>query len=139
MGKKNCQNEEKRQLNANTNRKTKTRTTKDIKVLFSNCDTLTNKLPELLAYVDSFQPLIIGLNEVKPKHYTRDLTIEEFKLKDYEIMPHPNITNKQSERGTILHIHNSLPAKQISIDVNGEYFEEVVFSEICLGESDICL
>ncbi len=86
--------------------------------------------------IDNFQPLIIGLNEVKPKHYVRDLTVEEFNLKDYEIMPHPNITDKQSGRGTILHIHNSLPAKQIEIDVNGEYFQEVVLSEICLGESD---
>ena len=135
MGKKDCQNEEKRkQLNPDA--KIRASDTRDIKVLFTNCDTLTNKMPELLTYIDNQHPLILGLNEVKPKHYRRDLTVEEFRLKNYEIMPHPNITEKDSSRGTILHVHNSLPAKQINIDVNGETFQEVVFSEISLGTHD---
>ena len=51
-------------------------------------------------------------------------------------MPHPNIEVKDSGRGTILHVHNSLPAKQIDIDINGATFQEVVFSEISLGAED---
>ncbi len=135
MGKANQENEEKRKQ-VNEDKKTRKTEASKIKVLFTNCDTLTNKMPELEAYIDSYQPMIIGLNEVKPKHYTRDLTVEEFRLKNYEIMPHPNIEVKDSGRGTILHVHNSLPAKQVEIDVNGATFQEVVFSEISLGAED---
>ncbi len=132
MGKKNCQDEEKGQ-EINKEKNTSKSQVRNIKVLFANCDTLTNKIPELSAYVNTFQPSIIGLNEVKPKNYTRNLTVDEFRIRDYEIMPHPNITDRDTGRGTILHVHNSLPAKQITIDVNGHYFEEVVFSEISIG------
>ncbi len=135
MGKKNCQNEKKRKQ-VNADKKTRQTDTGKLKVLFTNCDTLTNKLPELQAYIDNYQPMIIGLNEVKPKHFKRDLTVEEFRLNGYEIMPHPNIEVKDSGRGTILHVHNSLPAKQINIDINGEAFQEVVFSEVSLGAED---
>ena len=85
MGKKNCENkQEVDNIQVSTKKIAKT----EIKIIFSNCDTLTNKMAEFQATIDLYDPDIIGLNEVKPKHCKREITIAEFKITGYDIIPH---------------------------------------------------
>ena len=102
--------------------------------MFSNCDTLTNKMAEFQATIDLYDPDIISLNEVKPKHCKRDITIEEFKITGYDIIPHGNITQMNIGRGTMLYAKSHLNTTQIDVCSGAKGFEEVVFSKIWLGK-----
>ena len=106
---------------------------KKLNVLFSNCDTLTNKMPEFQANITLYSPDIIGLNEVKPKNSKTDITSEEFRVQGYHLLPHKNITQNEG-RGTVIYTKEDLNATQIDIDVNKESFEEAVFCKIRLDE-----
>ena len=49
--------------------KTKTHQIANIKCMYTNADTLTNKMPELKALVKDIQPSVIAITEVIPKNY----------------------------------------------------------------------
>ena len=49
--------------------KTKTHQIAKIKCMYTNADTLTNKMPELKALVKDIQPSVIAITEVIPKNY----------------------------------------------------------------------
>ena len=130
MGKKNCEN---KQEVDNIQVSTKKIANTEIKIMFSNCDTLTNKMEEFQATIDLSDPDIISLNEVKPKH-CRDITKEEFKIIGYDIIPHENITQMNIGRRTMLYAKSHLNATQIDVCSGAKGFEEVVFSKIWLGK-----
>ena len=46
--------------------------------VFTNADTLTNKMAELLALIKEHNPDIIGVNEVLPKFFKHQIYPEEF-------------------------------------------------------------
>ena len=72
--------------------------------MFLNADTLTNKMAELKVITDNIKPDILCINEVLPKNFTRQIHSEEFSLKDYEIVPHKNVTDNRG-RGSIIYTH----------------------------------
>ena len=95
---------------------------KALKCVFLNADTLSNKLSELQFLIDSETPQIIGINEVLPKNFTRQIFPEEFSITNYEMIAHPNV-EKNSGRGTIMYIHKNINYKQIEIKINDEQFQ----------------
>ena len=103
-----------------------------------NADVLTNKLPEFEFIINNDLPHIIGVNEVLPKNFKNQIFKEEFNLKNYDMLAHPNI-DKNTGRGSILYIHKSLNCKPLIIDEDSN-FEESIFAEINLknNETLIC-
>ena len=108
---------------------------KNLRGMFLNADSLTNKLPELEYITKDYMPHIIGINEVLPKNFSRKIYPEEFNLQDYEMITHPNV-EKNVGRGSLLYIHKSISYKQIDIKIGNHEFEEALFAEIELSGSD---
>ena len=107
----------------------------ELNCVFLNADTLTNKLSELHLQTKTERPHIIGINEVLPKNHNRQIHPEEFILDGYEMIIHPNV-NKNTGRGTLLYVHNTISHKQISISPDNEEFQEALFTEIKLNAKD---
>ena len=72
-----------------------------------------------------------------PKNIKNIIHKEEFEIKNYELFCSQNV-EKNSGRGSLLYIHNSLISKQIIIttDKHGNYFEENVLAEISINNKD---
>ena len=51
----------------------------------TNAETLTNKMSEFKLLIDEHGPDIICVSEVLPKSYSRKISAEEFKIKDYSL------------------------------------------------------
>ena len=64
--------------------------------------------------------VVIAISEVKPKHFKRQLTLQEYIMEGYA-MEIINIYENKG-RGMILFIHNSLPfrAHHFEVDTVGE-------------------
>ena len=102
-----------------------------------NADTLTNKMAEFQFIVKTQQPDIIGVNEVLPKNFNRQIYKEEFQLENYEMVAHSNIDENKG-RGSLLYLEKSLINKQIHIEP-GNAFEENILTEISLDENEVLL
>ena len=92
---------------------------------YSNADVLTkDKLTELKCRIknNSTPPHVIAISEVKPKHFKRQLTLQEYNLEGYS-METINM-NENKGRRMILFIHNSLPfqAHHFEVDFNEALF-----------------
>ena len=103
--------------------------------LFTNADTLTNKMAELQLRINIHKPHIIGINEVLPKFYREKIYPEQFAIKDYEMVPHPNIEANKG-RGSVLYIHKSIKFKEVKFNTS---LEEGIFAEIKLKGNDTLL
>lgn len=96
--------------------------------LYTNADCLTNKMPELKLHVKNSKPKIIGITEVKPKHFRYNLQNCELAIENYEMLSSNNVG-----RGASLYIHESIQAVQV--DFNSK-FEEAVWTSIKLVDGD---
>ena len=68
--------------------KAKTYQCSNIKCMYTNADTLTNKMPELKTLVKDTQPSVIAITEVIPKNYRFPVQKAEIKIsEDYDIFP----------------------------------------------------
>ena len=65
------------------NRKTNINRISKLKCMYTNCDTLTNKICELKLAIDSNDPDIIVLSEVTPKNNCYILQKSEIEIKGY--------------------------------------------------------
>ena len=74
-----------------------------LKCMYTNADSLRNKMSELKTLVWSKKPHIIAITEAKPKH-CRDLCVEDFVLEGYNFY-HTNI-DKALGRGIVLFVQN---------------------------------
>ena len=101
-----------------------------LKCMYTNADSLSNKMNELRSLVYLEKPHIIAITEVKPKNY-KDITLTDFNLEGYEIHS-VNVTKRQG-RGIIIYAHNSLKVNDIELCVN---YEESCWIELCLNKSD---
>ena len=70
------------------------------KCLYTNVDTITNKMDELSAKISLIDPDIIGLTEIKPKNASWDLTSQEVNITGYT-----SFINL-SGRGSVLFVKN---------------------------------
>ena len=56
--------------------------------MYTNADTLINKMPELKALAKDIQPSVIAITEVIPKNYQYPVQKAEIKIsEDYNIFP----------------------------------------------------
>ncbi len=99
-------------------------TGKPLKCMYTNADSLKNKLNEFTVRILDYNPDIICVNEVKPKNMKDNLTESEFSLKDrgYNMFP-LNIDNNTG-RGMLVYTKLSLNVERVVISRN---FEEVVW------------
>ena len=93
MGKKNCQVQA-AYHNSTINHPKQKRTRglnkfDNLTGIFTNADTLTNKMAELLALVKEHNPDIIGVNEVLSKSFKHQIFPEEFAIENYEMIAPP--------------------------------------------------
>ena len=72
--------------------------------MYTNCDTLTNKICELKLAIDSNDPVIIVLSEVTPKNNRYILQKSEIEIKGYNSY----ISNFEdtNTRGVALYVKN---------------------------------
>ena len=105
-----------------------------------NADTLTNKIPEFECLIKKHQPHIIGVSEVLPKNFKRQIHIEEFDLKYYEMYAHKNVFDNIG-RGSLVYVHNSYTSKQIDLKLETPTpnFEEAIYIEIKLNNTETLL
>jgi hypothetical protein len=80
-----------------------------LKIMFTNVDTLTqSKLQELTLRDDEdAQPIILVVQEVKPKSYSRDIQLSEYNIEGYEMLP-LNISNNSTGRGMIIYTKDNV-------------------------------
>ena len=80
-----------------------------LKIMFTNVDTLTqSKLQELTLRDDEdAQPIILVVQEVKPKSYSRDIQLSEYNIEGYEMLP-LNISNNSTGRGMIIYAKDNV-------------------------------
>jgi hypothetical protein len=103
-----------------------------LKCLFTNPDMLDNKMAELLSYVNEYKPLIIGVAEVKPKHYRYAPDTTTYDVFQGYKMYQKNINEKKG-RGVLLYVHKSLNPEQVHVF---EDYEESVWAEVSLVNQD---
>ena len=103
--------------------------------MFLNADTLTNKLTEFQFLIQHHQPHIIGVNEVLPKNFSKQIHPEEFHIDGYEMIVHPNVA-RNIGRGSILYISKKLIYKELKLFNDSEEFEESITIEVKLKGKD---
>ena len=72
------------------------------KVFFTNCDTLTNKMDELLFYINTNNPDILVLAEVSPKNNRYLLQKSELEIKGYSL--YINNFEEKGVRGVAIYV-----------------------------------
>ena len=107
---------------------------KQITVLYTNCDSLLNKIRELKVVTVAHQPSIIALTDVKPKNCLQLLSISEISILGY--CTHSNIDDQEdSNRGIVIYVK-----EELSLQVGNIYFKtdfnEQVWISIKLKKSD---
>ena len=102
-----------------------------INCMYTNADSLMNKLSELKAQVTQSQPMIIGITEVKPKKCRFNIVPCELQLEGYELF-----SNLEKDgRGICLYIHRTLKPTECTIKDTAT-FEECVWAEVRLAGKD---
>jgi len=95
-------------------------------ILYTNADTLTNKLNELNTLIKSLQqkPSVITITEVKPKHKWHS-NINELQIEGYCMFC--NNLDYVNSRGVVIYVDKSLHSSEISIETK---FSENIFVKI---------
>ena len=137
MGTENSQNEAPRGRvgrKINDNNKKQGTIINQLNCMYTNADSLMNKIIEFKERVKMNNCLVIGITEVKPTNQRFIINLTELALENYDMFQ-INVTGATG-RGFILYIHKSL--KAISITMNTQ-FQESVWAEIPLNSDDTML
>ena len=119
----------------NHNHKNRKNDKKSLVYLSTNADVLTNKMDELVDIVKEYHPDIIGVSEVLPKNFREQIYSNQFIIKGYDMIPHPNIEENKG-RGSILYIKSNLTHMPVDIKGSGKLFEEHILQEIKIDDND---
>lgn len=107
-----------------------------MKIMFTNADQLTSsKMIELRKRIESEEPLIVAVSEVKPKN-SSDWSTKDYEIPDYNL--HSVNLDTVSGRGMAVYSHKSITnsVTQINSDLT---FEEVCILELRLRGGDLLL
>lgn len=77
-----------------------------LKFLYTNADMLTNKMPEFKLLINTEDPDIIFINEVKPKNYKENICEVLFNVEGYNLIS-TNIENRTG-RGAIMYVRKEI-------------------------------
>ena len=98
---------------------------------YTNADQYMNKRSEMNAYVETFQPDIIGITEVKPKNGRFSIQESEVTIDNFEMFHN----FEEEGRGIILYVKSSLrPA--LCEDIKESEYAEKVFVECKFDSGD---
>jgi len=109
------------------NNKQKKENLNNLKCLYTNADSLINKMEELQNYIKIYKPKLIAITEVKTKNNRVSLFKAEFQLEDYTLFD-TNIEEKKG-RGILIFIHSTLKARNINF--------HTIYNESCWIEIDL--
>lgn len=96
--------------------------------MYTNPDSLSNKMTELNSVVSIEKPHIIAITEVKPKNY-RDITLADFIIDGYKM--HPINVATRLGRGILIYVHESIKVNDIELLME---YEESCWIEINLAK-----
>ena len=91
--------------------------------MYSNVDGLLSKKDELISIIKKDQPIVIALNETKPKRQY------DFNIAEYNIPGYTLFVNNKINRGVAIYAHVCLSA-QLFNTLNDSGFEESVWGEL---------
>lgn len=84
----------------------------NMKILYSNADTLTNKMEELLVMTGTCDPDLIIITEVSPKTTHYSFSVISVAIPNYVM--HTNLNaNSQSLRGVVIYVKNDILAEEV--------------------------
>ena len=84
----------------------------NLKIIYTNADTLTNKLDELKMIIEAKEPDIIAVTEIFLKTKLFELDISSFHIKGYQ-----RYTNQEdSSRGVIIYCKDNLNSSSVVFD-----------------------
>ena len=98
-----------------------------LKVIYTNADTLTNKMRELQQIVCDMAADIIMATEIKPKYSKGELSSQQFKLDGYET--YTNIESDNAGKGVAIYIADHLVTRVNRMNIGTEY-KECVWLEL---------
>ncbi len=104
-----------------------------LRCLYTNADSLKNKLIEFQTIVRNLNPDIMAISEVYPKNYRFVLENSELQIQGYDIFRSPQDSD---HRGCALYIKQHLGAKRILVDT---IHKDAVWCEIKLLNNDVLL
>ena len=98
--------------------------------MYTNADSLSNKINELNIRIDSDRPDIICITEILPKNYLYEINNEELAIQRYSCCHNDNM-----KRGIIIYIANHIKAAQSKMKyIRYEiYINEYIFYDITIG------
>ena len=92
--------------------------------MYTNADSLLNKMGELKTRVSLYKPKIICINEILPKHSLIEYDKVAFEIKGYDLY-----VNELTGRGLAMYIDKNLPSCQIYTCIN---YKDYVLCQIFL-------
>ncbi|ELT99270.1 hypothetical protein CAPTEDRAFT_213856 [Capitella teleta] len=98
-----------------------------LSVLYTNADSLLNKMVELECRVANKNPTVIAITEAFPKHSTSTILHQEFLIKNYNLIWNGDSPNKH--RGICIYIQESI---QYSVVEDAQYhiFKESIWLKL---------
>ena len=96
-----------------------------INIMYTNADTLTNKLNELSMMADNYELVVIMITEVKLKYSMESTSVARINIDGYHVY-----TNLASEAhpGVAIHNANSIGHQSTEVRMNTLYEESVLVS-----------
>ena len=89
----------------------------DIKLLYTNIDTITNKKHELLAKITETEAKIIVVTEVNPKNCRYHITNSELNIDNFTLY----YNSSSVGRGVCIFVHCSLKSVKLPIQIIGNW------------------
>ena len=102
-----------------------------INVLYTNCDSMSNKKEEFLHILHEENPDITVVTEINPKNASYKFTPTELNIQNYDLFT--NIENVENNRGILILCKIKLKAKENDTTTK---FQEIVSIELDLEKSD---
>jgi len=99
--------------------------------MYTNADSLFNKLTELKLRIKINKPTVIAITEVKHKRKWQ-IKLAELSIYDYKL--YTNDCESNNNRGVAIYVHNSVFSKQIDFDLE---VKEYIAVEIECGNEKL--
>ena len=100
-----------------------------LKILYTNADTLTNKMDELKLLTRDESPDVIAVNEVLPKKSMFLVQEQELQIDGFNMVSNLEATSRTSIRGLVLYINNNFTYTVKELDND---FQEYIFIDVIL-------
>ena len=108
--------------------------TKGFACMYTNADSLLNKLPELKLRVKNLNPCIVAVTEINPKHTRFSPTEPELQIENYDLFF--NTLNSSDSRGCALYVKKDMGASAVTTFAN---YGDQVWCQVNLNNTDTML